>query len=195
MAFILLGTLTISSCQKESHDDDNENCTNNTGWLRDGYEDVYVNTPTFIPADSMYVNTEEVSAGVFKSTTKFDDGTMYPTHSVYLQACGNSIYQSNTPDLANKQEIYRMDGNVGDTWSFTVTSAGGETLTTTTTVIERNVSVTVPAGIFSNCIKFRNVVVASSGGSATTDFYVNNDAGPVLADGTTLHYELARKNY
>ena len=142
----------------------------------------------------MYTTFAEVSTGVFRSTSKFDDGTVYPTQTTYLQACGNSIYQAETADLANKKEVYRIDGNVGDTWTYTSTSFGGSTVTTTTTIAEKNVSVTVPAGTFV-CIKFRQVSTSSAGGSATTDTYINNSVGPVLVDGSSVNYELARKNY
>ena len=189
---MLLGSLTIFSCKKSK--DANPTCANNTGWLRNGHQAVYVNTPVFIFADTLYATFEEVSGGVFKSTSKFDDGTVYPTQSNYIQACDNSVYQAATSDLANKQEVYRVDGTVGDTWTFTTTSTGGNTITTTTTITEKNVSITVPAGTFV-CIRFHQVSTSSAGGSATTDTYINNVAGPVLVDGTSVHYELARKNY
>ena len=191
--FMLLGTLTIFSCQRDPVVD-NPDCANNTGWLRNGHELVYVSSPIYIFADTLYTSISEVSPGVFKSSSKFDDGTMFPTSSVYVQACNNSIYQAAAQDLAGKQEIYRIDGNVGDTWTATVTSSGGNTITTLTTISQKNVSVTVPAGTFV-CTKFRQVSTSSAGGSVTTDSYLNNVAGLVLADGTSVHYELARKNW
>ena len=195
-SLMLFGTLTICSCKKDSNNNNNANaaCVNNTKWLANGHEVVFVNTPIFIAADTMYATYEEVSTGVFKSTSSFDDGSVYPAQNNYMQACDNNIFQAATPDLANKQEVYRVDGNVGDTWTLTSSSAGGYTITTITTISEKNVSVTVPAGTFV-CIKFHQVSTSSAGGSATTDTYVNNDVGPVLVDGTSVHYELARKNY
>ena len=188
----LLGVITISSCKKDN--DSNPGCTNNTGWLRNGNEAVFENTSIFLAADTLYTSFAEVSTGVFRSTSKFDDGTVYPIQTTYLQACGNSIYQAETADLANKKEVYRIDGNVGDAWTYTSTSFGGNTITTITTIAEKNVSVTVPAGTFV-CIKLRQVSTSSAGGSATTDTYINNSAGPVLVEGSSVNYELARKNY
>ncbi|MEO6721009.1 MAG: hypothetical protein ABIN67_11590 [Ferruginibacter sp.] len=192
-AFLLLGTVTIFSCQKE-HDADNPNCANNTGWLKNGHKPVFVITSIYIAADTLYTSFEEVSPGVFKSTSTFDNGTFYPTQTVYMQACGNIVYQSQSLDFANKQEAYRLNGNIGDTWTTSVISTGGNTVTTVTTITEKNVSKTVPAGTFI-CIKLHQVSTSSAGGSVTSDTYLNNDAGPVLLDGTTAHYELARKNY
>jgi hypothetical protein len=194
-ALMLMGTLTICSCKKDSNNNNtNPACTNNAKWLRNGHQVVFVNTPIFVEADTLYASYEELSTGVFKSTSKFDDGSVYPTLSNYLQACDNSLYQAATPDLANKQEVYRVDGNVGDTWTITTSSLGGNTITTTTTISEKNVSKTVPAGTFV-CMRFHQVSTSSAGGSVTTDTYINSDAGPVLVDGTSVHYELARKNY
>ncbi|MBC7536290.1 MAG: hypothetical protein H7258_11415 [Ferruginibacter sp.] len=190
---LLLGTLTIFSCKKDSPNN-NAACANNTGWLKNGHAAVFINTPIFITADSLYASFEEVSTGVFKSTSRFDDGTLYPSQSNYLQACDNSIYQAVAADLVNKQEVYRINGNVGDTWTFTTTSSGGNSITTVTTITQKNVSKTVPAGTFV-CDLFHQVSTSSAGGSATTDTYINNAAGPVLVDGTSVHYELARKNY
>ncbi len=190
---LLLGTLTIFSCKKDSPNN-NAACANNTGWLQNGHAAVFINTPIFITADSLYASFEEVSTGVFKSTSRFDDGTLYPSQSNYLQACDNSIYQAVAADLVNKQEVYRINGNVGDTWTFTTTSSGGNSITTVTTITQKNVSKTVPAGTFV-CDLFHQVSTSSAGGSATTDTYINNAAGPVLVDGTSVHYELARKNY
>ena len=190
--FLLLGTLTIFSCKKD--DNNIPTCANNTGWLKNNHEAVFVNTPIFISADTLYTTFAEVSPGVFKSTSKFDDGTVYPTQSNYIQACNNSIYQATTSSLVYKQEIYRIDGIVGDNWTSTTTSSGGNTITTTSTITEKNVSITVPAGTFV-CIRFTQVSTSSAGGSVTTDTYINNNAGPVLIDGTSVHYELARKNY
>lgn len=193
-ALLLLGISTISSCKKDDPDNNNVTCANNTGWLRNGHEAVYANSPLFIAADTLYATFSEVSTGVFKTTSKFDDGTLYPVQVNYQQPCDNQIYQAMTADMANKQEVYRVDGNVGDTWTFTTTSTQGNSITTTTTITEKNVSVTVPAGTFV-CLKFQQVSVSSAGGSVTTNTYINNNAGPVLVDGTTVHYELARKNY
>ena len=191
-AILLIGILTSISCKKES--DNNITCANLTGWLSNGHEAVFVNTPIFIFADTLYTSFQEVGVGIFKSTSKFDDGTGYPIQTSYLQACNNSIYQATNSALTNKQEVYRVDGNIGDTWTFTTTSVGGNTVTTTTTITDKNVSITVPAGTF-NCIRLNQVSTSSAGGSATTDTYINNNAGPVLIDGTSAHYELARKNY
>lgn len=191
-ALMLLGTLTIFSCKKNN--DDTTTCVNNTGWISNGHAAVFVNTPIFIAADTLYTSFEDLGSGVFKTTSKFDDGSVYPTQSNFIQPCNNSIYQAATADLANAQEVYRIDGNVGDTWTFTSTSIGGNTITTATTITEKNVSKTVPAGTFI-CTRFTQVSTSSAGGSVSTDTYINNDAGPVLVDGTTAHYELARKNY
>jgi hypothetical protein len=201
-ALMLLATLTIFSCKKD-HDDNNvvtppvtppATCANNTGWLRNGHEAVFVNTPVFIAADTLYATFEEVSTGIFKSTSKFDDGTVYPTQSNYIKPCDNIIYQAPAADMANQQEVYRINVSLNDTWTFTTGSSQGNTITVVTTITEENVSVTVPAGTFV-CDKFHQVSTSSAGGSVTTDTYINNDAGPVLVDGTSVHYELARKNY
>lgn len=192
VALMLVGALTIFSCKKDQ--DGNAACSNKTGWLKNGHQSVFVNGPGFIDADTLYTTIEEVGEGVYKSTSKFDDGTVYPAQSIYLQACDNSIYQSATPALENKQEAYRVDGNVGDSWVTTSTSGGGTGVTTTTTIAEKNVSKTVPAGTFV-CMRLHQVSTSSAGGSITTDTYINNEAGPVMVDGISAHYELARKNY
>lgn len=189
----LLVTVTIFSCKKDN-DPITPDCANNTGWLRNGHEAVFVNTPIYITADTLYASFEEVSTGVFKSTSKFDNGTVYPVQFNYLQACNNSIYQAATVDLSNKQETYRIDGNVGDTWTTTNTSTGGNTITNVNTIKAKDISITVPAGTFL-CMKLNQVSTSSAGGSASTDTYINNNAGPVLVDGSSVHYELARKNY
>ena len=196
-AILLAGTLTIFSCKKDHTDNNNSNpatCTNNTGWIKNGHMAVYTNEPIYIFADTLYTTLEEVSTGTFKSTSKFDDGTLYPTQSVYLEPCNNSIYQALTADLANKQEVYRIDGNMGDTWTSTTSSSMGNTITTVTSITGKNISITVPAGTFS-CIRFHQVSTSSAGGSVTTDTYLENNAGLIMADGTSVHYELVRKNY
>lgn len=193
-AFLLLATVTIFSCKKDNNDNSSASCTNLTGWLANGHELVYENSPIVIAADTLYSNFTDVGGGVFKAISKYDDGTIYPTQTVYIQPCGNSIYQATTQDMANKQEAFRVDGSVGDSWTTTLTSAGGATVTTVNTIQEKNVSVTVAAGTFS-CIKFHQVATISTGGSVTTDIYMNNSVGAVVVDGTTTHYELARKNF
>ncbi len=192
LSLTLFAALTILSCKKDNNT--NNSCANNTGWLVNGHQFVYESSSLFIPADSLYVSLDEVSTGVFKSTSILDDGTVIPTQISYLQPCDNNIYSAVTPDLNNKQETYRVDGNVGDTWTTTSTSSGGNTITTVSTITEKNVSTTVPAGTFV-CLKIRQVSTSSAGGSTTSDTYINNNAGLILLDGSSIHYELVRKNF
>ena len=195
LACMLMGALTMTSCKKDSTPD--ETCTNNTVWVANGHQFVYWNEPIYILADSLYINLEESTPGIFKSTSKYDDGTIYPVQSNYIQPCGNSIYQSAVSTMDNRQESWRIDGNIGDNWSSSVTSVGGYTVTTTTTIAAKNVSVTVAAGTFSSCLQLHSVSVSTAPGSSTvdTDVFLDNTAGPVKVLGTSVHYELVRKNY
>jgi hypothetical protein len=194
-ALLVLASLSMISCKKDNGTPA-ASCTNNTQWIKPGHQFVYENFPILIMADTLYVDLVEELPGTFKSTSKFDDGTSYPTQVTYLQPCDNSIYQALDVTLSNKQEIYRIDGNVGDSWTNVTTSTGGNSVTTTTTIAAKNVSVTVPAGTFS-CIQFHNVATSSAAGSITveTEIYLDNNAGLVKAEGNTAHYELVRKNY
>lgn len=191
---LLIGFSLFNSCKKNDNSGNGSgSCINQTGWAKDGHLFTYVNNSNFIFADSLYVNIQEVSSGIFKSTSTFDDGTIYPVVSVYVQPCGNSIYQSTAADMANKQEVYRIDGNVGDNWTATIGSLGGMQTINTISIAAKNVSVTVPAGTFK-CIQLHTVTTVQ-GQTLETEMYLNNTYGPIKVEGTTTAYELARINF
>jgi len=194
---LLLLVIATNSCKK--NDDDSNipsNCTNITGWLKNGHQFVYVNEPILFFADTLTTTIEEVSAGVFKGTNVFDDGSTYPSFSGYTKPCGNDIYSAADVAMSNASVTYHVDGNINDTWSSVATSLGGYKVTNTYKITGKNISVTVPAGTFS-CLKINVVSVSTQPGALTviTDIYLNNESGMIKTDGNTTHYELARKNF
>lgn len=196
---LLIFLTSISSCKKTDDDSGKEipsDCTNNTGWIKNGHQFVYINDPYYIFADTLYSSIEEISAGVFKISHRYDDGFIYPVYSAYLKPCKNEIYQGSSAAMANAFVVYHIDGNVNDTWSNTTTSAGGYTITTNYKITGKNVSVTVEAGTFT-CLKIHLISTSTQPGSLTTesDYYLNNESGLIKLDGNTAYYELARKNY
>lgn len=191
---LLISLSLFISCKKDDNSGNSSGpCTNQTEWAKGGHLFVYVNNSGYILADSLYINFEEVSQGIFKSTDTFDDGSIYPPISTYMQPCGNSIYQSTDGNMANKQEVYRTDGKVGDTWTASITSVGGAQTTNTISIAAKDVSVTVPAGTFK-CIQLHTVSTVQ-GQSIETEMYLNNKSGPVKVAGATTAYELARINF
>jgi len=195
-ALMLIATFVVS-CKKSN--DDNTNpavCTNNTQWIHNGYKLTYVNDPIFISADSLYISFQDVTGGIFRSTTQFDDGSLYPTSSSYMQPCGNSIYSDTATDMAHKQELYRLDGNVGDSWVYTGTSQLGNTITVTTTIAAKNVSVTVPAGTFTT-MRLHQLTHSSNPAQPDTqlDTYLDPHYGPVKVSGDYVSYRLAHANF
>lgn len=195
LSMLLLLTISISSCKKSSNSNNNVpgNCVNTTGWIKDGHRWVYTNEPIYIFADSLFNSMDAAGTGVFKSSSSFDGG---PAQSVYLQPCGTDIYQSTSAAMTNSVIIYKTDGNVGDTWSNTLNSTGGYTVTSTFTITDKNVSITVPAGTFS-CLEIYQESHSSQPGSLAVEAYVylNNTYGMIMTDGNTVHYELVRKNF
>lgn len=192
LPIFLFTFITLISCKKNNNDTGQGSCINETNWIKDGHQLVYVNQSAYIPADSLFINLHQISTGVFKSTSQYDDGSIYPVISVYLQACGNSIYQSTTENMSDKQEIYRIDGNTGDSWSADVTSLGGVAVKNTITITGKDVSVTVPAGTYK-CLKL-HMVSSYQGQSIESDMYLNKTYGPVKVEGNTS-YSLARTNF
>lgn len=193
---LFIFSLFFTGCQDEIEPGPDPACTNNSGWLRNGHELVFENNSLFVLADTLYTTLEEVSPGIFKTTNIYDNGALYPPLISYQQACGNSVFQSSTADMANSQEIYRMDGNVGDSWVANITSQGGQSVTMTTTIIARDVQVTVPAGTFNTVhMRSESEVVGVPGSSSVIDQYVSNAEGPVKMDSDMVQYLLARKNF
>ncbi|MFN8262532.1 MAG: hypothetical protein U0T07_03320 [Chitinophagales bacterium] len=196
---ILLAALIISSCDKDDDNNNNNiptNCTNITGWIKNGHEWVYANNPILIYADSLFVNMQEVSTGIFKNTSTYDDGILYGSYFAYLKPCDNIIYQSTSSSMSNPMVAYHIDGAIGETWTSTVISSGGHTVSNTVEITAKNISVTVPAGTFS-CIKYHMTSVSTQPGSITveSDIYFNNDYGMIKTDGNTTSYVLVRKNF
>lgn len=198
---LMLVVVIISSCKKDDNTNNNNvnipaNCTNITGWIKNGHEWVYTNNPIFIVADSLFVKMQETSTGIFKNSSTYDDGTFYPTISAYLKPCDNYIYQSTESSMANPIVVYHIDGAIGDSWSNSTPTSGGYTSTNTVTITDKNISVNVPAGTFS-CIKYHMKSVSTKPGSIVveTDFYFNKDYGMIKTDGNTVSYELVRKNF
>ena len=193
----LFTILLVASCKKNDSSSNNTACTNNASpWLADGHKNAYKVTDVngVHIADSLFINYLSDSAGIFKTSSAYDNGA--PTYS-YLQCCGNSIYSGQVSSLSDRQETYRLTGNVGETWTNTQTSNGGIQITTTNTISALNTSVTVPKGTFS-CTKITAVSSYTYLGvpySLTTDFYLDAQKGIVKALGTTVHYELVSTNF
>lgn len=192
-------TLFIASCKKDDDSNNNTptNCTNLTGWIRDGHKWVYSNEPILFFADTLYVSCFSTSTqGVFRSEDLFDDGSFYPIYKSYTKPCGNDLYSSSTEDMANANIPYKLNGSIGNSWTSTTTTTLGYTATNTISIAAKNVSITVPAGTFL-CDKYHVISTSNQPGSitVTTDIYLNNDYGMILTDGNTSHYELVRKNF
>lgn len=154
---------------------------------------VYVNNSPFYQADSLFVTIRKVDDGIFESTSVFDDGLSIPPAKNYLQPCNNSVYQASDLSLQNKQEVYRLDGNVGDNWQAAVTTFGGNQAITTFSIAAKDISVSVPAGTFK-CIQIHGVTVLS-GQTIESNTIIHDEKGIVKATGTTISYELSRTSF
>ena len=196
IAALTLITMFVISCKKSNDTTSPVACTNNTVWVSNRHKLTYVNDPILISADSLYITMQDLGSGVFRSTSQFDNGTTYPTSSSFMQPCGNSIYSDTAADMAHKQEAYRLDGNIGDTWSYTATSQLGNTITVTSTITAKNVSVTVPAGTFST-LQIHQVTHSNNPLQPDTnlDTYMDAHYGPVKVLGDYLSYRLAYANF
>lgn len=189
--FFFLGL--IASCSKM---DDSSGCSNNTGWIITGHEWVYDHYSDYISADSLFVSVTAESDGAFTYNSTYDDGSLYPTFTSYLQPCGNDIYSAKTVSMADKFIVYKTDGNIGDKWSYTGTTTGGYAATAVNEITGKNITVSVTAGAFQ-CLKIHQVLTSSQPSSipVVTDFYLNNQYGIIQVDGSTTQYNLVRKNF
>lgn len=191
-SFVLMGLTTINSCKKDSASSTDSDCVNTSLWIKDGHKFSYKNLRVLTPGDSVYLEIKEISPNVFQSINK----AFLSPPSAYLQPCGNIVYESTVPNMANKQISFKLDGEIGESWAVSAPSVQGYSTTSTTTIIEKNVMLTVPAGTFS-CMKFRTVIVNSypSIPTISSDSYYTNKYGLIKIIGFYAHYELAKANY
>ena len=190
-SFVLLTLTTLNSCKKDSASTDSD-CVNTTQWIKNGHKFSFKNFPLLILGDSVFLEIKEISPNVFQGINKT---SLYNLPSSYLQPCGNNIYESTVSSMANKQISFKLDGQIGESWVVTQ-PVQGYTATSTTTIKEKNVMITVPAGTFA-CTKFTSVTVTnnSSTPTMTFDMYYNNQYGLIKIIGLYVHYELAKANY
>ena len=191
-SFVLLTLTTLNSCKKDSASTDSD-CVNTTQWIKDGHKFSYKNFPLLFPGDSVFLEIKEFSPIVFQSINKT---SLYTLSSSYIQPCGNIAYESTVSSMANKQISLKLDGDIGESWAVSAQSGQGYGATLTTTIKEKNVMVTVPAGTFA-CVKYTTVVVSSNPSTPTTsvDSYYNSKYGLIKIIGLYTHYELAKANY
>jgi hypothetical protein len=198
---LLVFSATAISCKKDSTTNGNgvipSNCVNNLPWVQAGRTWVYSNEPIYIYADSLVITIDnEVSSGIFKTTTKYDDGAIFPTVTQYVKACDKDAYYATASDMSNAYLAYKLSGNVNDTWNYASNTVQGYSATATNKIVAKNVSVSVPAGTFS-CTQIHTDIASSAPGALPvyTETYVSEQYGLIKVDGNTAHYELVHKNF
>lgn len=196
-AFLIFALTVLSSCKKPEDDSDliaASECKNTTQWLKNGHKLAYKNFPIFLPGDSLFSEFKEEKPGIFRTLQRVDKGATVT--SLYFQACGNIIYQSSVISMDNKYEVYRLDGNIGENWSYMQDSGVGYSVTNKTTITEKNVNLIVPAGTFK-CIKLLMVTTYPNApvGGLKTEMWFNEKYGMIKTKGYSAHYELAKANY
>lgn len=174
----------IGACGK-----DDDICTDGTNftYLKEGNKwtydlEVFLSSPVPLEIEA----AEELETGVFRMdyTTA---ATIFPEETIWA-ACGSSISLINSleePDLTTNI-FTKKNPSVGETWSGTNAGSMG-----VYTVVDKNVSITTPAGTFT-CDK---ITVNINGAFNVDTLYQSDNAGLIKYDGLLLSYELISKNF
>ena len=186
----LISLLFLSLCLQSCDEDDATNtCTGgNFNFLTVGNQWESSFFGSFFADDTLLMAEvlEEPEPGVFKLRTWSEpDNDLDDTY--YLQDCGDYMLRSKNLPIMPDDKYMKANRAVGDAWSYTdrVTN-----VTSNYEVLEKNVSVTTPAGTFVA----DKISYYQTGAFNTDTMFISNDVFFVKYEGI-IQYELISKNF
>ncbi len=187
----LCATFVLSSCKKD--DDDDDSCTDgssNFPILNVNRSVTYAFQLLFFDDDTVtYTVAENIGTGKRRITVNIknnNESGYFPTPQ-YWQACGKDFYAGQIADLLQTHWWISLDANVGDTWQRNINN-----VTASYRLFSKTETVTVPAGTFTNCLKFSY----NQAGTFNTDtIYFHPTVSIVKYDGFLIEYQLISKNF
>jgi hypothetical protein len=183
---IVMCVILFASCKKNNTS--SSACDNTFTFLKNGSALTYSVDFLGDTSTSIVTYTSTSNASVFLQTISDVTDTQFNGQKVYLQGCNGWLTQSYTMNVNDTGYFIKEKRSVGDAWKYydpTYQDINDYT------VAQTNVSVKVPAGIFT-CDQ---ILYYQEGTFNTDTIWWNNSYGTIKYSGALLAQQLIAKNY